>query len=239
MKLPNITLSKPKDNKPKKVEEIYLIYHFPPHTYLRRISDKFLLKILMPYISEYEVDNKTVKGILLYYGLPLKKNELIQFKTIREVEKLYEYKIINFYLDLLDLPQYQVNRIFNILSNPTGIKVESFKDSLEEINYYPKLYRAYSLFLLLKEKEMVLIRSAYKVTSWKEAFSYAFVESTRLFLEFVSRNPLQIIMILITFIVLIFIFFAFQSALSMFGKMSNIVVSTQLVNVTNITNITI
>jgi len=230
-----------KENKPPlpKTEEIYLIYHFPPHTYLKKVSDRFLLKILMPYINEYEINDKKIKGIIIYYGLPLRKNEITKFKTINDVEKLYEYKIINFYLDLLDLPQYQVNRIFNILSNPMGIQINEFKDSLEEINYYPKLYRAYSIFLLLKEKETVLMKSAQKVISWKEAFVYSITETSRLFLEFASRNPAQFIFLLITFVVLIILFFVLQGALSMFGKVSEALVSTQLVNITNITNITV
>jgi len=234
-----------KEDVTKKKENIYLIYYFPPLIRYIPLTDKRLLNILLPYVYDYIVDGKEIKGILIFYGLPIHKKELFEFLNTKNPEKLYEYKVINFYTNLENLPAFQVRMVFNKLTNPNGMDVETLEFNYNgkrylvpdiEINYYPLVYRAYTIYELLKEKETVLLKTTQRITSWKEAFAYAFSETSKTILTFASRYPLQFILLLVTVVVLIMMFIVMNQAISMLGKIG--VDTNVLLNLTNITTVT-
>lgn len=228
-------------NKQNIRDDVYLIYYFPPLIKYTPLRDKRLLNILLPYIYNYNIDGKDVRGVLVLYGLPVHKKELLEFTQTKYYEKLFEYKAINFYANFEDLPQYQVRSIFNKLLNPTGVDGNNIKFEYGgkvydipnvEINYYPLVYRAYSIYNLLKEKESVLLRTAQKIQSWKDAIVYVWTETMRVLLEFVTRYPLHFMILIISIVILMIIMIVLGNAMSMLNNIQ--VIETISTNTTTI-----
>lgn len=139
--------------------DIFLIYYFYPIIKIRRLDelgDSFLINSLLSYVDLYRIRIKEKKkeiekeifGILIVYGAPFKKSEII-------TNNKWKARIINFYLAF-----YPFNNLVNIekLFKASGRSVEL----LENINIAEDLDLAFLNFFRETIKSINLAHREYR-----------------------------------------------------------------------------
>ena len=158
----------------KSKDNIYVIYYYPPYITLTIDKDiirffgwsKDIWTIIDENGQEYEIN-----AILLFYGLPIKKDDLKKLKDLKKdnlLETYYGLSLIDLYTGLTNFNKKDVKKLTEKLTSIKGkpIKVKEMEDL--KLNKKDSIERAYAYHLKIRELNAIYG----KVISYKKGIFF-------------------------------------------------------------------
>ena len=181
------------------MKNIKVIYYFYPEVRITSLEIFSRYKnILLEYVDRYRIKKKDkeeeVEGILIYYGLPIKKEDL---KILNKIK--YKTKMLKFYNKLLLNPQ-EYERFFNLLLYPRGEYCELEENVNKDAVDSSILMLIRSIYNNVKEANKYYSLSLQKTTV-KDVIASIFYE--------MQKNPRALINTIVIIFVIVMMFFMF------------------------------